>query len=769
MRLLAWIAAALFSLMVLAGGLLYWGIQNPAKVWNIVKHRVLPENTETKWESADFVLRRISWTEWRVEWSMVGFEVSRTEPQIAIKVNLQTAGRLFLFRPRTSLHLETFELSGNGQVNVAGPDGEAAKQSLFQVAEHWRQRLVALTHRVRMDKAKIDLTDWQIKTPDVITATLSLQKPSATDPTGMDWNLTFKLPSGEAVFKARSRFDLIGQTEPIMWFEGEMKDTKWLNQMSGTISAPADHFTAQVKGSGRYERSTVRYEADIKLNKAEFRAEIKGDANQLSSVIPFVRDVNGSIHVPLVDGSLFERTQGTVKLNGKASLAGLDAKTKKDLERHCECQLPDVIGFNLNGSIFVNNLVNVPSTEKAVADFKIQFDPLDNPLLTLKLNGNYQAIHATSGAYKHLYSIDGDLRVKSFQKITPILESRKIMVPAPFDRLDGTVSASVKASIDQNSRGFVVPMDIGVDLKSQDQKVNVQIKSTMTVSPDFKTMDLLATLVVNDFIIDLPPFDPIQGLPKLTKDERIVTKPDEGQQAGTKLRIVYGIKTTRPGAIRLRSPLARPHIPMTMDVSRNWTGDTGGTISLEPFVLEYFHRTVHVDQLRVVLDDRQNADYVVDGRLHMEQAQYKITMVVSGTLRQPMIKLASEPDLSRADIISVLLYGRTTDKLSPADRETVGNFDAAVADRAIGLIGLWVFASTPIQSFSYNPTTKVYTATVQLASGTTASVGTDWEEAAHLEVRKRVTKSWVLTATWNPATEVKPDSGKVILQWEKRF
>src|SRR5262249_54500023 len=162
-----------------------------------------------------------------------------------------------------------------------------------------------------------------------------------------------------------------------------------------------------------------------------------------------------------------------------------------------------------------------------------------------------------------------------------------------------------------------------------------------------------------------------------------------------------------------------------------------------PFDLIYLHRTMHIDQLRVILDDRESADYAIDGLLRIAATQYKITIAISGSLRSPLIKLSSEPGLSRSDIISVLLYDRTSDQLVSADRETVGSFESAISDRAIGLLGLWVFASTPIRSFSYNSLTKVYSATVRLSEGTTASIGTNWEEAAQLEVRKRVTRRWV--------------------------
>ena len=143
-------------------------------------------------------------------------------------------------------------------------------------------------------------------------------------------------------------------------------------------------------------------------------------------------------------------------------------------------------------------------------------------------------------------------------------------------------------------------------------------------------------------------------------------------------------------------------------------------------------------------------------------------MNVSGTIRNPHIDLDSDPYLPRSEIISVLLYDRTSDQLVSADAETVGGFEAALADRAIGLLGLWALSTTPIRSFSYNAVTKVYSATVQLSDGLTAGVGTNWEHAAHLELRKRVSRRWVLTASWSPSSE-NEQVGKLVLQWEKRF
>ena len=189
---------------------------------------------------------------------------------------------------------------------------------------------------------------------------------------------------------------------------------------------------------------------------------------------------------------------------------------------------------------------------------------------------------------------------------------------------------------------------------------------------------------------------------------------------------------------------------------------------LEPFNLVYLRRTVSVERLQMTLTEDENGDFPIGGRLRLDQTAYKIYVDLAGTLDSPIVNLNSEPFLPRADIISVLLFNRVNDQLVSADADTAGSFEAALADRAIGLLGLWAFATTPIRSFSYNAVTKVYTATIELADGLTAGVGTNWERAAHLEVRKRVSRRWVLTASWSPS-EDREQVGKLVLQWEKRF
>ena len=61
------------------------------------------------------------------------------------------------------------------------------------------------------------------------------------------------------------------------------------------------------------------------------------------------------------------------------------------------------------------------------------------------------------------------------------------------------------------------------------------------------------------------------------------------------------------------------------------------------------------------------------------------------------------------------------------------------------LISLYLFASTPIQSFDYNSSTGIFSAKVKLGEKTSRLVGTSGGKLAAVGVRKRLGKRWAIT------------------------
>jgi hypothetical protein len=86
------------------------------------------------------------------------------------------------------------------------------------------------------------------------------------------------------------------------------------------------------------------------------------------------------------------------------------------------------------------------------------------------------------------------------------------------------------------------------------------------------------------------------------------------------------------------------------------------------------------------------------------------------------------------------------------------------------LASLYVFASTPIQSVLYDPTTGQVTARVSLGGGTTLNLGSNGSQLSTVGVRKRLGASWSITTAMDPSKE-NPGTQIVtsFLEWIHRY
>ncbi len=780
-RVLDWPAIfRFFGLLVVAlllaiTGFFYWAATHPGSAWKtFVQPRIFSRDTQIKTASATFNVTKISWREWKVDWILTGLQIHRQSPALSVTANAKLTGTLRIWKPNTEFHITGAEfISETAPLIYESPPGESKPQSPFQMANEWRQTLLQLNRYVRIDMLNLSIHDLQLgstaKGGQRSRWKISGQKPSAIDPLASIFVIEGLGADPATKVTSLIRMDQFGNGSPFLKTEIELSAKEWGTKSQIEVGATDAQITATVKGQIQYGKIKGGLDSQLVMTQAQMALKGKTDLENVPGPVPEIKGLDWDFQVPLSDNQWFGTQPGRVTAVGPLSLIFVKKDIRDVLETACKCKFPDRLNARVEGSLWPGNIMQRSEIEQPVANVKVNLDPIQNSMMQMSLNGQFTVINR-GGKLHYWPVVEGQAKFLDFQIVKAVLEANHILVPSPFDVLNGTIEVSSKTAVTPNENGVItIPAEVKVNLSSPSQKIVMNSTIQALIPPGRKSVEVYANLNIDDFIIELPPVDPIHGLPKLVTDSRLLGKPAPIVDDDFKVRFIYDVRTSKPGAIRLLSKLARPAIPVSVDVDRTRAGDTRGIVKSEPFELSYMHRTLFVDGLRLILDDRETADFAVDGRLRMEQSQYKVNIIVSGTIRSPLIKLTSEPELGRSDIISVILYDRTSDQLVAADRETVGVFDSAVADRAIGLLGLWVFASTPIRSFHYNPATKVYTATVQLAEGTTASLGTDWEEAAQVEVRKRVTKRWVLTASWKPGTEERSQTGKLVLQWEKRF
>jgi hypothetical protein len=174
-----------------------------------------------------------------------------------------------------------------------------------------------------------------------------------------------------------------------------------------------------------------------------------------------------------------------------------------------------------------------------------------------------------------------------------------------------------------------------------------------------------------------------------------------------------------------------------------------------------------LEALKITLREPMEASEV-EGHVRATYADYRIDMYVLGTVRQPQVVFESVPPLTEEQMISAILYGQPFGDLDTTESSAVANTSAALAQKSVALGSLFLLASTPIESVSYNPDTGAFSAKVRLSEGTLLNVTTQ-EQKQQFGIRKNIKGNWVVNTYIENDTEARKQRGVALFEWMKRY
>lgn len=767
--------------LIAAAAAVAWVWRHPGAAWEVVEGRFLPPDLKIGWERME--LDRPEGARGEIRWRVGGLRIRKEEPGIAVDVEdarIVFSLHPFASGPKLVLH-EVTAVSGEPisfRPGPSSPDEPATNplQSLERTLSRWS----GLRRWIAIEDVDLRLEDLRLLRDEGGDVRLEIRarQDHRRRPGVLALAGEVRLPGEKP---ARVRWDGFVHQESLLddgaFSEGQIWIHGWGIETSPrwVVSRHGREFLVQLDGATVYRSGKTRLSVDsrnrIRLARSEIQLWTSASIRGVPGEFVRVRDLEARVRVPLDPDGLWSADPAEFRVTAPLRIFFVDPDMRPPFEKACRCRLPEVLRASVRGTLRMDRLTLESPAALEILQADLEIESVRNRLLSLDLKGG---VGVTREGTRWLFEprLDTEAVIHSYQGLRGFLDAKNVMIPAPLDVLEGTIRARIRGPVGSSKEGFEIPAELRMDLGSPHQKVLIDADARARVSGDFKKVDLKTKVSIRDLQLELPPLDPIRGIPQIARDRRILLnerKPASEGKPAVKVDFEVEVETARPGAIRLLSDFAEPHIPVSLKIRQKGTRETAGALNLEPFEIQYLRRTVAVEDLRLDLDDAGDGAFPVTGRFAIDQTQYRVFIEIGGTTKAPQIQLSSEPYLPQSEIISVLLYDRTSDQLVGNDAETAGNFQAAVADKAIGLFGLWAFATTPIRSFSYNPVTRVYTATVLLGDGLTAGVGTNWEEATHLELRKRITQRWMLTAAWSPAVEDERSQGKLVLQWERRF
>lgn len=741
----------------------------PAEAFKIAQDYILPSDLQVTWTSVTFKPKSDDWLHWDIEWKAENLLVKKADPGVDLPID--SINLRFSISPWGTpirVHHFTFKAT-KPMAYAAGPSEPTPEQNYYELINDYLEYLTMATDWIEFKHLDVAMDELKIYGDAGVSPTiikLVLQKPQASKPLSLN----------VAVQEEKSYFVQVDGTYSRQRFDGKFALRADALALSQKIvgSFLENEFRFDLQGETTYaekDKDPIRADSKIKLGLKAEGASITATGALTGLPAPFQKlpKIDLNLDIPFEEEKTWGSKPSTYRLKAPLTLYFISKEMRKPVEKTCQCRLPELLNMQSEGKIWLATYFAERTDGRApLFDAKVDVDPLANKLFSLDL-----ALSAKGFKENHEVLLEPALAsalvVHSFQGLKTFLDGYGIMVPAPFHVLEGKIRVRADGPVTHNKDAYQIPVSANVALASKNQTVDFDTEAKVSVTKKMDAAHVAVNTLIHQIQIELPPIDPIRGIPAFVPDARIVEETPRKKKPGKqfKIEVDVSVKTEKPAAIRLLSHLAKPNVPITLDVQVEGE-KTSGFVNLEPFRIVYLKRATTVERFKLSLKAVKPGVYPLDGRLRFDQTQYKVFIDIGGTSESPQLQFSSEPYLDRADIVSVLIYDQTTAQLASGEAETAGNVNAAVADRAIGLFGIWMFASTPIRSFSYNRATGTYRATVLLADGVTAAVGRSEEQSTSLELRKRLSQRWVITASWGDNTN-RDDVGKLTLQWERRY
>jgi hypothetical protein len=776
------LASLLLVLFVSIAFTLFWAYQNPLPAFKYIESRFLPSDLEIKWSRIDFDGRSLGGLDFTIDITLNELHISKQSPNLDLPIE-KTRVRASFFPLRRKMKIELVEVFASAPIRFrasVSDKGSRAKNPFEQIQSVLKV-FAMIRDRVPIEQvnAKIDQFIFKPLDGEALTMSIGLKKPMR-QPLDVVFALNMSNESRTKVSAVASLdFELMKTSVPFLHVSLRFKGAGIKTTQKIELAANDAGISISSMGTIIYKRKKLTITSEPKLtarfseNKAEMT--LVGGVRGLQGPILEFDNIRIVLKTPLESGTALSEKPSKFNLSMPVKLFFVSKKNRALVEKACACKLPEVLQAKAEGNIWLSTLLGRESESKPklAFDSEIEVETIENKIVALDLKGglNFE-IHRQPKQTKYIFlpRLNLTAKIRSFQNLKVLLDANGILIPAPLDVMDGSLEFRAKGPIASDNTGSRFPLALAINLASAGQKVEVNTDGTVQVNALFNQAHLDVNAKISNLIIDLPPLNPLDGLPRIANDSRFIKEPAKmSVKPKFKFSLNFQIETRGENAIQLKSPYFNPHLPMSIKIQAGVGEENSGFVSIQPFDITYLRRTVHVENLKMNFDGDDKAPLPIKGRFSVKQTDYLVFIDVEGTTKSPIVKFSSDPYLPKEEIISVLLYDRTSDQLLPGDAETKGSVQAAIADRAIGLFGLWAFASTPIKSFSYNPVTKVYTATIAVSDDVTAGIGTSWESAAHLELRKRISKRWSLTAAWTPASQEESAVSKIVLQWERRF
>lgn len=366
-----------------------------------------------------------------------------------------------------------------------------------------------------------------------------------------------------------------------------------------------------------------------------------------------------------------------------------------------------------------------------------------------------------------------NVRIDQFARLADDLAWAAVQIPTPFYRMKGPLELQMRTE-KPTPKSMLVTGSLVTDLKDGLQYLNFdlpfRVQADNLTGPGTR-IAAEAQLNLNHLELELPRIS-FPTIPNVLLDSRMQKKSAPKTQS-KKEPLAWDLDfrvTTPQKAILLHTNLLSNPVPLKIAthsrLGSTRVNDTEYTLDVQRVLLELFRRKIQVEKIR--LDKKTGQLTSIDGLLTHRNSEVKVRIRIVGSTEKPEVVWESDPPLPQRQIISIIVFGKSLNELSQEESASAQNLERAFADGALSLASLFLLASTPIESVSYDPVTQSYAARVRLGEKTSVALGSDFEDRQSLSIRRQLFGAWSIK-TDIQSTGQEQDQISTFLEWFKRF
>lgn len=586
--------------------------------------------------------------------------------------------------------------------------------------------------------------------------------------------------------------------------------------VKGTAPDMIQHYTANLvfdsdlfrEGKLSYLRAKAKVQGD-KAMKADLSAKIEQAGDQeLRLRAQLSAQIAGKVVEARLDG-----TQGPALYAFTASLSAEDpaGPLRRAALADCGFKAPlkkntsQPLSIDLKCGIMVEPAPSGKSKARiltgalaAHADFKarilkLQHDYFESDIkVTLGPSGDFHSF--TADLQAKLAGRTGDfprnitarhefqaaVKIAKFDELVTFLDGTDYAIPAPLNALKGPISFSAETTGGVSGRKQDVSYRLLTDLASAKQSIQTKSSGKISIRHLFEPGQAVSDVTDVDLqkiALELP-YLKVGAAPAPIVDKRIKTGDAKRDAAAeTERQVVrqprapstadYDIHVHSSSPVIIASNLLKEPMPVSLDIRAKADG-MGGLIRIEPFNMEVFRQVGHVDHI-TFKPNPSGGSMPLDGKVVYKKNDATVNILLLGSVDKPTIAFESDPPMTQSEIVGLLLYGKSPAELDSDQAASAGNASAAMSNGALGLVSLYLFASTPIDSVGYDAATQTYQIRFKLPGGATLAVGSNAKESQTLSLRKRVAKDIELETQMGRGQGQERNVLTTFLQWFKRY